>query len=262
MKNIKYITFVSLFFISYAGSCLAGSNFNLSNNFLKPSPYSEARIQLIQNMEQQQADPANNSLNTQTGNQLEYKDRGKAFIRSLLIPGAGEKYLGKKTLAKTFFFTEVALWTGYIAFYKYGKWIRKDALAFAATHSGAITDDKHSQFFVDIGNYKDIDEYNDAKQRMRQFDKVYTEEDHYWKWDKDSNRHDFEQMRIAGDRALNRSVFVLGAIFANHLISSIDAVWQTRSHNRKLKETKVGFNVLFDNYSPDGRITFNIQKAF
>jgi len=136
----------------------------------------------------------------------------------------------------------------------------EDALAFAATHSGAITDGKPSQFFVDIGNYKDIEEYNDAKQRMWQFDKVYDAEDYYWQWDEDSNRSKFESMRIASDQAVNRSVFVLGGIFANHLLSAIDAVWQTSRHNKKLNKKSVSLKIKTD--FKTGEIALNIQKLF
>ena len=145
----------------------------------------------------------------------------------------------------------------------YGKWIREDALAYAATHSGAITTDKPSQFFVDIGNYRDIDEYNDAKQRMWQFEKVYTDEDYYWQWDEDLSRRRFENMRIASDQAINRSVFVLGGIFANHLLSAIDAVWQTHRYNKNINKKSIkpiSINIQ-TNYQA-GEITLNFKKLF
>jgi len=192
-----------------------------------------------------------------------YKNRGKAFLRSLLLPGAGEHYLGHHTLAKSFFITEITLWVGFISFRTYGNWLRDDAIAFAATHSGATPDGKPSQFLVDIGNYSSVAEYNDAKQRMRQFDKVYTDADYFWDWDSDINRHDFEQMRIASDRSYNRSVFVLGGIFANHIISAFDAVWRTRSYNKnidKLNAGHVSVNV-HTNYDR-GEISLNLRTMF
>ncbi|MFZ5519332.1 MAG: hypothetical protein ACOY90_22055 [Candidatus Zhuqueibacterota bacterium] len=192
-----------------------------------------------------------------------YKNRGKAFLRSLLLPGAGEHYLGHHTLAKSFFITEISLWVSFFSFRTYGNWLRDDAIAFAATHSGAQPDGKPSQFLVDIGNYSNVAEYNDAKQRMRQFDKVYTDDDYFWAWDSDINRHDFEQLRIASDRSYNRSVFVLGGIFANHIISAFDAVWRTRSYNKNIDKMNAG-NVSLNvhtNYDR-GEISLNLRTMF
>ncbi len=238
-----------------------------SSQLLSPSPLAMARADVLSSIDNRSASTLAysgiSSLSKEEENDNGYKNRGVAFLRSLLIPGAGEHYLGHRTLAKSFFITEISLWVGLFSFRAYGKWLRDDAIAFAATHSGAYTDGKPSQFFVDIGNYINVDEYNDAKQRMRQFDKVYTDESDFWQWDKDINRHDFEQMRIASDRAYNRSVFVLGGIFANHIISAFDAVWRTRSYNRKvdkMNEGSVHLNVQ-TNYAT-GEISLNILKVF
>ena len=192
-----------------------------------------------------------------------YKDRKKAFFRSLILPGAGEHYLGKHTLARAFFATEVTLWLSYFAFRQYGKWMRDDALAFAATHSAAEIQGKPSQFFVDIGNYIDVYQYNDAKLRFGEYEKVYDEQNYFWYWDLDENRRKFENMRIAGDRALNRATFVIGAVFANHLISAIHAPWQTHRYNKKLDQVSKS-NIQIDintNYFT-GEVSLRIQKEF
>ena len=267
MNLKKYILILPLLLFIAAQSYGEEKN-GAAFNCFAPSPMLIAKSQMMQELEgkrqnifsqfSQQSKPINDKQA-----QGEYKKRGTAFIRSLILPGAGERYLGKKSLAKTFLITEITLWAGYFAFKEYGKWIREDAIAFAATHSDAKTDGKPSQFFVDIGNYRDIDEYNDAKQRMLQFEKVYTGEDYYWQWDEDLNRRKFENMRIASDQAINRSVFVLGGIFANHLLSAIDAVWQTHRYNKKItrnSEKKISINIQTNFKS--GEIALNFKKLF
>lgn len=205
--------------------------------YLDPSPLAQAKFEFVNDIQSYAFVERPGILQTTTENSpTPHKDRRKAFFRSLLLPGAGEYYLGKHSLAKAFFFTEITLWVSYFAFREYGKWQRDDALAFAATHSGAKIDGKPSQFFIDIGNYNDVYQYNDAKQRMFQFEKVYMDEDYYWSWDLDANRRKFDKIRISGDQALNRSVFVLGGIFANHLFSAIHSVWQTHRINKKLEQ--------------------------
>ncbi len=190
---------------------------------------------------------------------VEAKSRGKAFLFSLLIPGAGEYYLGKNTLAKSFFFTEVALWASYISFQTYSNWKRDDMYVIAATHANAEIGDKPSQYFVDLGNYQDIYEYNDAKQRSREFYQVYPIDTYYWSWDDAANQRKFEQLRIASDRAHNRSVFVIGGIIANHLVSAIDAVWQSNRLNKKLQQSGLSIHLCS---IPQGNLLVTVTKSF
>lgn len=246
----------------------AGSENELANLMLNPSVLSNAKMQMMQQLDDYSASAEFNSFSFSTkidksDQPTGYKDRKKAFFRSLIIPGAGEYYLGKRNFAKAFFATEVTLWLNYFAFQQYGKWVREDALAFAATHSGATIEGKPSQFFVDIGNYTDIYQYNEAKLRYGEYEKYYAEPDYFWSWDLDSNRQKFENMRIASDRARNRSNYILGVVFANHLISAIHATWQTYRYNKKIEKANrpgIDFEVHADYFSP--QITFTVKTTF
>lgn len=238
---------IAIFLLSISNAIEAKQG---DDSYLAPSPLAKAKFEFAKDVQKYtfaERTLINQEITEEPANPP--KDRRKAFFRSLLIPGAGEQYLGKHTLAKTFFFTEISLWISYIAFREYGNWQRDDAFAFAATHSGANIDGKPSQFFIDIGNYQDIYQYNDAKQRMYQFEKVYSEEDYYWSWDQEANRRKFDKIRISGDQARNRSVFVLGGIFANHLLSAIHSVWQTHRYNKNLEQAtgaEIGFKIRND----------------
>lgn len=260
----RFYILLPITFLFYS-SIFAGEEFNGQMNFLQPTALSLAKSQMTQKFSENGVStvrPSENNLLTEDP-QIGYKNRGTAFFRSMLLPGAGERYVGKKSLGKAFFITEVTLWLGYFAFREYGDWIKKDALAFAATHAGAETDGKPSQYFVNIGFYSDIYQYNDAQQRMRQFSKVYSIDEYYWAWDKDDSRSRFVNMRIASDRAHNRAIFVLGGIFANHILSAIDAVWQTYRYNKNVdhnKQARFQFGIK-TNYQ-SGAISLNITKLF
>jgi hypothetical protein len=266
MKIFDYLIIFSIVILTLS-AVYAGENNEPVNQYLIPSALSDARLQMMQNINNHLAIKnceLNSFLSTTSDDQPKpYKDRKKALLRSLILPGAGEYYLGKKSLARVFFATEVTLWLGYLAFQQYGKWVRQDALAFAATHSGAKIAGKPSQFFVDIGNYTDIYQYNDAKLRYGENEKYYAEADYFWSWDKDANRQKFENMRIASDRARNRSTYVLGAIFANHLISAIHASWQTHRYNKKLdKMTTSNIHINVSANYLVGELSLKIQKEF
>ncbi|MBN2010206.1 hypothetical protein JW960_12745 [candidate division KSB1 bacterium] len=191
-------------------------------------------------------------------NSAEPKSKGKALILSLFIPGAGQQYLGHTTSAKSYFFTEIALWTGVISFQAYSAWRRDDMKTYASLHAGADVSDKPSQYFVDMGNYMDVRDYNDAKQRNREFYKIYDETDYFWAWDNEAQQHEFEDLRISSDRARNRAIFIVGGILANHLISTIDAVWKSYKYNKRHQQQSSNWNLQFAApHQGEWRMVFN-----
>lgn len=246
-------------YISLAQEPLAGIKINNPNDVRLALKYPN----LMNNESVLQKSKIPSSMMQQTSKDPRLKAKGKAFLYSLLLPGAGEYYVGNKTMAKAFFFTEIILWASAISFDSYSNWKRDDMYVYAATHAGAHAEDKPAQYFVDIGNYDNIYEYNDAKQRQREFYKVYSEEEYYWSWDSPANRDKFENMRISSDRAHNRAIFAIGGIIANHLVSAIDAVWQSYRYNKRIQNEQnlESMRLRFDAH-PAGYWAMTLEKRF
>jgi hypothetical protein len=149
----------------------------------------------------------------------------KAFLLSLVLPGAGEFYAGSKKSGLIFLSAEIALWSGCGAFRTYGDWKKEDYRLYAAGHAGVDLSAKDHAYFVDIENYSDLQDFNDAKLRQRDLRGMYPEDGAYsWSWDSDESRMRFKSLRLSSDRAYNRSFIVIGVIVVNHIISGIDAV--------------------------------------
>jgi hypothetical protein len=162
---------------------------------------------------------------------------GGAFMRSLVLPGWGQRYAGAKTAARNFFVVEAFLWGSFAAFQIYGHWLEDDYKLFAATHASAEVNGKEDQFFVDIGNFINIDEFNQSRLRRRDVEGLYDPATHFWRWDTDANRQKFENLRIRSDKAFSNATFVIAGVIANHLISGIHAAWTV--HKKADKQEKV-----------------------
>lgn len=175
------------------------------------------------------------------------ESKRKAIFMSLLIPGWGEKYAGRMTRAKAFFITELFLWSTYAGFKIYENWIEDEFIVFAERHAQAQPEGKKHKYYVNLGNYDDIYQYNAAKLNYRSLDEVYPEtKEYYWKWDSQANKHNFKMMRIRADNANYRALFSLGLIMVNHVVSAVDAVWVTRTH-RKDKVSQNPLKIQFTN---------------
>ena len=185
--------------------------------------------------------------------------KAKAFFLSFLLPGAGEYYAGSKKMAKIFLGTETLLWSTYISFRMYGNWKKNDYELFAVSHAGIQTSGKDHKYYVAMENYNSLREYNEAKLRQRNLADLYPEDkQHNWQWDNKDSRNKFGALRVSSDRAFNRSLFVIGGIFINHLISGIDALRLARKEEKRHnQDIQVGVAGL-----PEGGMVVGVWKVF
>ena len=162
----------------------------------------------------------------------------RAFLQSLVIPGWGQKYVGQGTTVGTItFVTDIVLWGGVAGLHAYGNWKEESYLTFASAHAAIDNQGKDHQYYVDIGNYQNIYQYNEQQRRDRDFDELYLADSDFWEWDSNDHRLTFKHLRIQSDNALNNRYYVLGAVFLNHLFSAIHASRQASKLNRSAETT-------------------------
>jgi len=165
------------------------------------------------------------------------KSVGVAAIASLLLPGMGELYVGSLGTGKYLLIAEGVLWLTYATFGVYGDALRDDARVFAVARAGVNTVGKDDQFFIDIGNFLDVGEYNEKKLRDREPSKVYDPAaGFWWAWDADASRAEYRDQRIASENMFNNQKFVLAAVLINHLASAINAARSAIAHNNQVAD--------------------------
>jgi hypothetical protein len=157
-----------------------------------------------------------------------------AIVYSLLLPGMGELYAGNYSSGKYFTIVEGALWITLLSFDRYGQWTQNDARNYAVQHAGVSLAGKDDQYFVDIGDYQSVQEYNDAQLRARNAYGLYDVKADGWNWDSKTNRNYYTDLRVSSDRAFNNTSYVAAAIGVNHLISAINAALMVNAQNNQV----------------------------
>ncbi|HEY3294338.1 MAG TPA: hypothetical protein VGL38_02770 [bacterium] len=145
-----------------------------------------------------------------------------AFLKSFVIPGWGQYSLGRKNAALTFFGAELMLVGGMFTLNAYGRSTRADYQALAAAYAGVKGSHSHD-FYVDVGNWTNTDQFNQRRLQQRQFDALYTDPADQWAWDSDAHRSLMETNRIRSDRAFNSVLYLVGGLVLNHIASAIHA---------------------------------------
>ena len=154
---------------------------------------------------------------------IEHKSPALAALASLAVPGLGELYAGRYDVGKYSTIAEASLWIFYAAVEVYSNQVRNDAINYAAVYAGANVSGKPSQFFVDIGNFLNTEDYNIKKIHDGDYEKIYSSSSYQWQWQSDAERARFKDLRIKADNYLNIGRYTVAVIILNHLISAFDA---------------------------------------
>lgn len=189
-----------------------------------------------------------------------------AAIFSLVVPGMGELYAGNFSSGKYFLMSEGLLWLTYAAFEVYGNSVRDDARLYAVSNAGVNPAGKNDQFYVDVGNFLNVADYNDKKLRDRTPSLVYDPAAGYaWAWGSDNQRLTFRDLRVHSDNMFNNQKFVALGLIINHVASAINAARAAIAYNSALKDLlgdlHIGASLLGDPAAPHG-FMITVSRGF
>jgi len=166
--------------------------------------------------------------------QIQKDSKLDPVIKSLIIPGWGQKSLGKPKRARLFNYIESGILLTLITSSTFSNIEKKNYIAFASKHAAISSSGKDHKYWVDIGNYNSIGNYNDEHLRNREMDDLYPDGKKWsWDWDLESNRPIFENKRIRADQLELFATFSIGALVLNHVVSSIDALYLKKVSTNK-----------------------------
>ncbi len=163
------------------------------------------------------------------------KNAGLAVLLSALLPGMGELYAGSYTSGKYFTIADGALWGIYIGMNSYSNW-QLDRYKSYATEMGSVNSQgKDATYYATIGDYMNIDQYNNAQLLSGNYNQVYSN-GYYWKWQTDQQRVTYRNMWYSSEQARNNLRFVVGALIINRIISAINAARLVAQYNKRLAD--------------------------
>lgn len=192
------------------------------------------------------------------------KSPGQAIIYSLLLPGMGELYAEGYDSGIYFTIADGVLWGVFIGMNVYGNWQQDRYISYAQSKAGITTNNKDEDYYATIGEYLDIDRYNDEKAFERDFTAMYDRDKFFWKWSSTEERRTYRDMWISSEQTFNDVRFVVGALILNRVISAINAVRLVSKYNNNLKD-EISWNLsmgIQNNKNLPSSLTINFQQSF
>ncbi len=168
--------------------------------------------------------------------QTQKKNAGLAILYSLILPGMGELYAGDYSFGKYLTIADGVFWGFVAGFNIYGDWQKDNYRSFAQSRGGIDLNGKDEQYFADIADYVDVEQYNRIQELNRNFGDRYNIETHHWNWGDNTTRREYRNMWTSSEGAYNNVRFAVGALIVNRLVSAINAVRLVARHNKQVDE--------------------------
>jgi len=147
----------------------------------------------------------------------------KAFFLSLILPGAGQWYVGGAEKARAFLGLEGTLWGLLLGLRTFEAWREDDCCGFAKVHAHTDAGGQSDHFLVSLESYASAWEYNRFAQATYGPDAVLYEGHLAWEWDSDAARAEFVDLRRSSWQAHTRATYVLGGLLFHRIVSAIHA---------------------------------------
>ena len=174
-------------------------------------------------------------------NNIARPSKQKAILMSILLPGLGERSIGSYRTAKYFFSSESSLWLSLIIFHKRREWKKEDYQVYAAAMAGVQIEGKDDQFYSDVSNYSDVDEFNAAIRRSREPRSVYNAADEFWSWSSEEERLKFKSLKLESDTAGQNVKRIIGGMIVNRIFSVMNTIYR---YNRLNLPATASLNII------------------
>lgn len=172
--------------------------------------------------------PAAESIFGQSG-----PDPTGAFWRSLVLPGWGHQYVDGNNWRRgqTHLAAEIVLGASYLGFRVRASNLEVQYITHANMYAGTDISDRNRAYRLAIGDYDNLNEYNDYQLRSRNWDKLYEDtSENRWNWQTPEDRHNYRNLRSDVDRIRNQIPAILGLMVVNRVVSAISAYNRARNH--------------------------------
>lgn len=183
-----------------------------------------------------------------------------AFLRSLVMPGWGHHYAdntdwnrGKYHLAG-----EAVMVLTYFGLDTRANTLENDFYTLAQSNAGTDLSNKSRNYLIAIGNYDNLEEYNQAQLRTRNWNRVYPDSPEFrWQWENSEMRNQYQDARERVDRNRSQLPTLLSLMVVNRLVSGISAFVKARDIGENIPEASFSYVNQFGQQGVTANLRFN-----
>ena len=211
------------------------------------------------------------SLAAAAGAQEGRKSLKKALLFSLMLPGAGEAYMGHTGRAEAMFAAEAGIWASYAYFRIQGD-MREDSYKDIARLSAGVEREMDDFYYKMLAYYVTNEEFNvdvmrdarmrfpdDSASQIEYFNgRAYLGEE-AWVWDSLDRMDEYARARTSSRQSYRRATLTTGFAVLNRMISVIDVYLSYKLSNDTGRSSRLGLGLAA---TPDGSVRLYLRAPF
>jgi len=154
-----------------------------------------------------------------------------SFLRSLAVPGWGHYYNDSDNWTRGQFHlgTDLVLIGSYFGLLARAGNLEDQFTTFAQHKAGVSINDRSRAFQLAIGQYDNLNEFNDFQLRSRNWNQILPDnQQNRWQWDSSVDRERYRELRESSDYARNQLPAISALLVINRVVSAISAYRQAR----------------------------------
>ncbi|MDX1637861.1 MAG: hypothetical protein R3281_07835 [Balneolaceae bacterium] len=162
-------------------------------------------------------------------------DPGVAFLKSMAVPGWGHHHINDTdwTRGQYHLASEAVLVLSYIGLSVHSKNLRQNWYSYAQTRANISIADRSRSFRLAVGDFDNLQSYNDYQQRARNWDQLYADlPQNRWNWTGTGDRQQYSDLRERFENMEQQLPVLLSLMVVNRVISAISAY----NRARKMKD--------------------------
>jgi len=211
------------------------------------------------------------SLASTAGAQEGRKSLRKALLFSLMLPGAGEAYMGHTGRAEAMFAAEAGIWASFAYFRIQGD-MREDSYKDIARLSAGVEREMDDFYYKMLAYYVTNEEFNvdvmrdarmrfpdDRAQQIEYFSQTAYLGDEAWAWDSLDRMNEYARVRTDSRQSYRRATLTTGFAVLNRMISMIDVYLSYKLSNDSGKSSRLGLGLAA---APDGSVRLYLRAPF
>lgn len=175
----------------------------------------------------------------------------RAILYSLVLPGWGDYYAGRRDRARYFFIAEGAIWTSFAVFRIQANRDEDAYRNFAVQFAGVTSTDHSDDFYAELRQWNTSDEYEAFIKSDGRFyiypdvgsealDAYYLEnrlsDFEPWQWESFDRRLQYAELRSASKAEYRRSHYSVFAAAVNRLVSAVFAYQAVKSQRGSMEQ--------------------------
>lgn len=154
-----------------------------------------------------------------------------AFLKSMAMPGWGHYYVDNSNWIRGQYHlaAEAALVLSFFGFTIHSKNLQQNWYAYGQAEAGVPIKDRSRQFQLAVGDFNNLEAYNDYQLRSRNWDQLFADTpENRWSWGSEAERSQYNDLRSRFETLDQQLPALLGLMVVNRIISGISAYNRAR----------------------------------